>query len=420
MANEAHFSRDDTQVRHIDTSKQRSKSLKEKRLSSSLFRNVDNIVFEKNPSYHEIGRERTERGRNPNDNLPLLPRNPTELESVYEEVRDIVDASNDSCSTENEYDDTILDRSIMDENKPPPIPPKLRTRKPSQQNIITSQITHQDITDDEEGYVPVGHPDVTGGQALADSPADTEPSSSLSISEASALSIPSVTYTQVNSSEETYADPLDPFAYLAIEDDSQEFLSLGNLSSLEIPSPNIPNYNVDDILQLFHQAPKLSPIHSNDGSEISYDGDSTSPSHNRSSKSAQSKEPDDTLLEFQAENKPISSFCDRMVVHSDSGNNHEHNYDKLQWNHWRQNNDNKSKAVPVPSGQTFAHEIAESPQAEFNFDSALRRDPVEMQTFMLQKMQQALEAMQAAYVAITGRIIFNCPFHRIVTNAIYV
>ena len=384
-SHEIYLDNDDTAIIYesIPTFKRsifRKKSAKDKRLSAPIpsLEPFDDIIAKQNPCYVDtmsIDRERGEQKRNARDALPQRPTQTAAEYELYAEVQDI------STGEGYEYDDII-----NPENIPPPIPPKLKNRH----NFVTQTTA----SDDEEGYVPVNQQaDNLREQMFSDSPASAplRPQSPLSLSsglssprpvETSAASIPMITCDIADSSEEVQVSPnfcgglMDSSAYLAVEDDTQ-----GNLSSLEI-SPN-KNYSMEHIQHLFHQGlSAMSPVHSNDGSELSFGDDS--PPH-------KAHIPDE------------GTSLPKPPCHTTKGRNV---YDKLQWECREQSSYVKSKPISVPARENIVamshsrfnnestHETSEYTQ-DFSPSSPSTRD---LQTLMLQKMQQALEAMQEAYM----------------------
>lgn len=306
-------------------------------------------TLQMNPSYQAITvrKEREETRRNPRDTLPSLPS--SDYEQVYDEI-----APAGVHTTENEeygYDDTIIQHraTLTDEVAPPPVPPRLRSRFSQQSlpNVVQSE--------DEVEYVPMNQPT---GQEFVDSPAEFQDSQ---------VSVPSI----VHSNEEGVLidDPLNAF-HSANFDDDDLHLSLGNLSSLEIQSPNTTNYNAEAFLQFF--TPSKSK-----GSELNYDPDLA---------------PYQSNEHILAKGTPEYNSGQTVLGSGSSGS--EPSCNTLQREHWRPDAKSKPLDVPPPrSDFSSSQPLSESPRS----GSSPQKESFEIQTLMLQKMQQALEAVQEAY-----------------------
>lgn len=338
-----------------------------------------------------------------------------------------------------EVENKLHSTDTLIEAEPPPIPPKLRTRQSmTYQNFASHNSTYQNSDDDDEHYVPVTAP---SGLSISQASVDSGAEGAVSLIHSNSLSsdeyvlntsMPSITFTQTYSSNEE-----SPYSSLLSDDDMDnsrlqpDCLSLGNLSSLEVTSPCVPRAmpSIEKYLHYLYQSSTshtfkqgLSPLHSDDGSDYS-DCDSTVDREEANISSTISErlpQSDPNNIHVSNPGSRSADTSTNVSTLSHLGDSGLHMYDRLQHKNWRQlqsmgNKPSTDFTLGQPprqrqvqscvQGQNYPQEsISRSLQrsttsnaAEFSLDSQFKRDPVEMQTYMLQKMQQALEAIQAAY-----------------------
>lgn len=358
---------------------------------------------------------------------------------------------------ESGYDDIVQQENLNNEDtaikeeQPPPIPPKLRARQSVAQDIIFSQMIS---SEDEEGYVSVtqtqpaeeidSQPQPLFNAALPSTTPDDEASVSLdsqnsvtvhsTMSTAGNTSVPILTYSSEESPLSFISDnSMDPVEHARLLGECNAHISLGSLSSLEpIKSPCSPHglSSVENYFHILYHHPsreinsphhKLSPLHESES------GSDSNPPENKGEIKTPLKEATNVVTHHQTEVIPVTanksplptsdstSTCTTTLQPDDFD---LHPYDKLQ--HWTSQAGNKDSVnfshSPPPRQKFDFGKLRErksftspqhnptSPQRSFlltgvplDAKHSSKRDPLEIQTCMLEKMQQALEAMQAAY-----------------------
>lgn len=353
---------------------------------------------------------------------------------MYDEVLVIPSAQSTQLSdNENRYDDIVY----KSEEEPPPIPPK--KRQTIIQNVMTDYM-RDNSSEDEEGYVSVTAPTQKNS-----TPPDTRASMLPQDSQDSATSLstlcdtfetpvfPIITCSQNSSDGEEESlrvlisdDTMDAVEHSKLLGSTQDHISLGNLSSLEITSPQVHRNILPGVEQYFNflklhsDDQRLSPV-PDDGSEHDIDHDDKFESGDEENvhlRPPMMSTPHSSTTSLDTNSNASAAITIPTSMQSNP------TYDKLQHEYWRQQSESRGSSntthcspskqfvtVEKPRQQhfpqnqqppisffspdeTFFHPLNSSSPAEF---CPQARDPVQIQTYLLQKMQQALEAVQAAY-----------------------
>lgn len=361
--------------------------------------------------------------RKANDSLPSLPSTST---PVYDNP--IPAAVTEFAEREGHYESTDSIYETVSEEQPPPIPARLISDKSV---WSTSQI------EDEEGYISVPAPmervatietpvtvsqDINlpdeGGQDYQNVSANLP-----SLSTSDGDSVPSIMLHQSLSIED---EATGEAALAKIEADYHAIESTGNLSSLEATSPR-PLHAMATIESYFQslflsahgvQHGSLSPISSDDKSSLN----NLCPESGANNTCTTSEAPQHLTNEVPTATMALGATLDDNSLNTakvDIQDSPLHAYDTLQHEYWRHSPDKFTSPVrhdfvlreqPLvhdgqesfhePTGHRFTHTAAStSLQGEFTNDLSCK-DHIPTQMFMLslQKMQQALEAMQDAYI----------------------
>lgn len=350
-----------------------------------------NIVDQPEPDRRIEGNQR----RRAYDTLPSLPTatEDTDIDDIY----DVPDFPRADVSTNEEpYEDTvILEQESLSTRveQPPPVPPKkLKEKRPPLQDVTT--VKQATSSEDEEGYIM---PTLEVFTAAPESLGSEDSYVFQSIPE-EPPTIPLITYSRDR--EESPIFSMDATEHASLLHSTQDCIPLGNdLSSLEPPSPCAsiaPNVAAEQLFNFFlHQnaalhssSLSLSPVHE---------------SHQNSG-STQKREPlkesiQDELGIHTSENAEACAAINTPVSATDTV------YDKLE--HWRNVPGSKSGMAHLSPSQ----QISTSPLIlrEGSTDSSCMEfgeqpDPLQIQTYMLQKIQQALEAIQTAYTYNTASL----------------